>query len=182
MNQYVKLAKYAIEEYIKTGKAIAVPENLPPEFYKKQGGVFVSLHEKGKLRGCIGTYLPFHKNLAEEIIENAVAACSRDHRFRPISAEELQKIDMEVSVLSPPEKIRGFDELDPKKYGVIVRSFDGRSGLLLPNLEGVDSVDEQLSISCQKAGINPTVDKNIEILKFTVKKYSERSNCRENAL
>lgn len=171
MNQYVELAKKAIGEYIKAGKVICVPGNLPPEFYEKQGGVFISLHEKGNLRGCIGTYLPFHENLAEEIIKNAVAACSCDRRFRPIAAEEVQDIDIEVSVLSPPEKIKNPKELDPKKYGVIVKSLDGRSGLLLPDLEGVDSVDEQLSISCQKAGINPAMDKNIEILKFTVKKY-----------
>jgi len=168
---YVGLAKAAIEEYVRNGKIISIPENLPPEFHKKGRGVFVSLHKRKELRGCVGTYLPAHENLAEEIILNAVAACSRDYRFNSITADELPILSVEVSLLSPPERIKNVGELDPNKYGVVVKCSDGRTGLLLPDLEGVDSAQEQIAIACQKAGINPVSDKEIEIHKFTVEKY-----------
>ncbi len=173
MNEYVNLAKSAIGEYVKTGTIIPVPENLPPEFYEKKHGVFVSIHNGAELRGCIGTYLPAHKNLAKEIILNSIAACSRDNRFSPISAEELPNLKIEVSLLSVPEKISTPDELDPKKYGVIVKCPDGRTGLLLPDLEGVDSIEQQISIAYQKGGISPALEKEMEIFKFTVQKFSE---------
>jgi len=173
MNSYVQLAKYAIEEYVKTGKIVNIPENFPPEFYEKNHGVFVSLRKNKELRGCIGTYLPAHKNLAEEIIMNAVAACSRDHRFIPVSVDELADLSVEVSLLSEPERISSISELDPKKYGVIVKCPDGRCGLLLPNLEGIDTVEQQFAIACQKGGISSETEKNIEICKFSVEKYSQ---------
>lgn len=173
MNSYVQLAKYAIEEYIKTGKIVNIPENFPPEFYEKNHGVFVSLRKNKELRGCIGTYLPAHKNLAEEIIKNAVAACSRDHRFVPISAEELVDLSVEISLLGESERISDISELDPKKYGAIVKCPDGRCGLLLPNLEGIDTVEQQLTIACQKGRISPETEKNIEIYKFSVEKHSQ---------
>lgn len=172
MSQYVQLAKSAIEEYIKYGKIIDIPENLPPEFYEKKCGVFVSIRNGKELRGCIGTYLPTHKNLAEEIILNAVAACSRDSRFSPIAAEELPTLSIEVSLLNEPEKISSLEELDPKKFGVIVKCSDGRCGLLLPDLEGIDSAEQQLSIACQKAGINPSSKKRLDLYRFSVEKYS----------
>ncbi len=172
MNEYIKLAKTAAEKYVKTRKIIDVPSNLPPEFYEKKFGVFVSIHNNKELRGCIGTYLPVHENLAEEIIMNAIAACSRDNRFEPINIEEFGDLLFEVSLLNAPEKISELKELDSEKYGVIVRCPDGRCGLLLPNLEGVESVEHQLSIACQKAGINPNRDNDIEIEKFEVKKYN----------
>jgi AmmeMemoRadiSam system protein A len=173
MNPYAQLAKSAIEEYVRHRKIMDVPKNLPPEFYSQKGGVFVSLHKGNKLRGCIGTYLPVHKNLAEEIILNAIAACSRDNRFSPLSPEELPELKVEVSLLSSPKKISSLAEIDPQKYGVIVRCSDGRTGLLLPNLEGIDSAEKQLSIACQKGGINPAFDKNLEIYIFTTQKYEE---------
>lgn len=171
MNNYIQLAKSAIEEYTKFRKIIDIPEDLPPEFYGEKCGVFVSIHNRKELRGCIGTYLPAHKNLAEEIILNAIAACSKDNRFFPISEEELPGLSVEVSLLSEPEKISDLDELDPKKFGVIVKSSDGRCGLLLPGLESVEIVEQQFSIACQKAGISPILDKSLEIYKFTVRKY-----------
>ncbi len=169
---HVKLAKDAIEKYIETEKTMPVPENLPPEFYKKKGGVFVSIHKGKELRGCIGTYLPARKNLAEEIIANAVAACSRDSRFSPMAPEELPELTVEVNLLSEPKKISSLKELDPKKYGVIVKRGDGKCGLLLPGLEGVDSADQQISIACRKAGINPCSKEDTEIYKFAVQKFS----------
>lgn len=171
MNEFVKLAKSAIEEHVKRGKILDLPENLPPEFYLKKFGVFVSIFEDQSLRGCIGTYLPAHKNLAEEIIMNAVAASSRDPRFAPIRIAELKNLSIEVSLLSSPEKISGLSELDPKKYGVIAKCSDGRCGLLLPDLEGVETLEQQFLIACQKGGIDPHFEKDIEIERFKVKKY-----------
>lgn len=171
MSLYVQLAKSAIEEYVRTGKKVSIPENLPPEFFEKKGGVFVSIHEGKELRGCIGTYFPLHKNLAGEIVSNAIAACSRDPRFSPIMSDELDKLSIEVSLLGEPQKISKLEELDPKKYGIIVKSPDGRQGLLLPELDGVDSVQQQISIACQKGGINPGFEKNLEIFRFETKKY-----------
>lgn len=173
MNHYVQLAKSAVEEYVKNGKTMDVSDNLPSEFYEKNHGVFVSLHMGKELRGCIGTHSPAHKNLAEEIIMNAVAACSRDHRFIPISADELADLSVEVSLLGESEKISDMGELDPIKYGAIVKCSDGRCGLLLPALEGVDTAEQQILIACQKGGINPAMDKNMEIYKFSVEKYSQ---------
>ncbi len=173
MNLYVQLAKSAIEEYVKRGRIVNIPQNLPPEFYTQKGGVFVSLHKGNELRGCIGTYFPVQKNLAEEIILNAIAACSRDNRFLPISSEELPELKVEVSLLSTPKKISSLAEIDPQKYGLIVKCSDGRVGLLLPNLEGINSAEQQLSIACQKGGINPAFDKNLEIYIFTTQKYEE---------
>jgi AmmeMemoRadiSam system protein A len=172
MNDHVKLAKYAIEEYVKTGNTVSSPENLPPEFHEKKCGVFVSLHKSGELRGCIGTYSPFHENLAEEIIHNAVAACSLDNRFYPVTAKDLSELKIEVSLLGTPEEIKDMKDLDPKKYGVIARCSDGRCGLLLPDLDGVNDVGRQISIACQKGGIDPKKD-TFEIQRFKVEKYSQ---------
>ncbi|MDI6778143.1 MAG: AmmeMemoRadiSam system protein A [Patescibacteria group bacterium] len=171
MNLYVKLAREAIENYIHYGKVIGAPSDLPPDFYENKCGVFVSIHNGKELRGCIGTYLPAHKNLAEEIILNAVAACSRDSRFSPITVEELPALSVEISLLSVPESISSLDELDPKKYGVVVKCFDGRCGLLLPDIEGVDSTEQQILIACQKGGINLKADADAEIYKFQVNKF-----------
>ena len=172
MNPYIQLAQTAIEEYINKGKIISVPNNLPREFYEKQSGVFVTIRIDKNLRGCIGTYLPARKNIAEEIIQNAISACSQDNRFPPITREELPLLDIEVSLLSNPQKITNLKELDQEKFGVIVKCRDGRCGLLLPNLEGVDSVKKQLTIACQKGGIDPNLDKDLEIYKFSVTKFS----------
>ncbi|MFA5925382.1 MAG: AmmeMemoRadiSam system protein A [Parcubacteria group bacterium] len=171
MNYHVQLAKSAIEEYVRSEKIIDVPENLPAEFYKKNGGVFVTISGGEGLRGCVGTYSPAYASLAEEIIMNAVAACSHDDRFSPISPEELPELSLEVSLLNSPRKISGLLELDPKKYGVIVKCPDGRCGLLLPDLQGVDNVERQFSIACQKGRISPDDGKEMEIWRFEVKKY-----------
>lgn len=172
MSIQIQLAKSAIEEYVRNGKIISISKNLPSEFYEKKCGVFVSLHKGDELKGCIGTYLPFQKNLAEEIIHNAIAACSQDNRFYPVTEKDLPKLKIEVSLLSAPEKIKDIKELDPKRYGVIVRCPDGRCGLLLPDLEGVDSANDQISIACQKGGIDQKKDV-FETNRFEVEKYSQ---------
>ena len=121
---------------------------------ERRAGVFVSIHKEGRLRGCIGTILPVRECIAEEIIDNAISAASRDPRFDPIRPEELDKLEINVDVLSEPEKIESRAELDVKRYGVIV-SCGSRRGLLLPDLDGVDTVDEQVSIAMKKGGISP---------------------------
>jgi AmmeMemoRadiSam system protein A len=133
-----------------------------------RAGVFVSLKKNGQLRGCIGTFEPCQENIASEIIHNAVAAGVNDPRFWPVELDEIPELDFSVDVLTPPEPVRSRDELDPKRYGVIVNN-GRRTGLLLPDLDGVDTVDEQLSIACQKAGIAP--DEPIHIFRFEVNRY-----------
>ena len=171
MNPYTNLAKTTIETYIKTSQAIECPEDLIKKMYTQKSGVFVTIHNKNEdLRGCIGTFMPIQKNVAEEIIQNAVSACSRDHRFSPITPEELPNLKYEVSLLSEPEEVRDVSGQDPEKYGLIVRTADGKAGLLLPDLDGVDTVDQQIEICCQKGGIDPANDKLI-FYRFTVEKH-----------
>ena len=172
MNEYVKLAKNAIEEYIRTGKKSEVPENLPAEFYDIKKGVFVTIYIKNTktLRGCIGTFLPTKENVAQEIVDNAISAAIHDYRFNPVLESELDNLIYEVSLLNPPEQINSVENLDAKKYGVIVKSLGGKTGLLLPDIEGVKTPEEQISIACQKAGIDLEIEK-IELFKFTVSRY-----------
>lgn len=170
MNEYVKLTKDAVEGYIKSRKTVNIPENLPPEFYSRRAGVFVTIRKGRELRGCIGTFLPTKENIAKEIIENAIAACSRDNRFFPIVKEELPVLDYEVSILSEPELVKDIKAHNPKKHGIIVRCADGRCGLLLPDLDGVDSTEKQIYIACQKGGINPEAD-DMRLYEFTVEKH-----------
>ena len=115
--------------------------------------MFVSIHKDGRLRGCIGTILPVYGSVAEEIIHNAVSASTRDPRFDPVRPEELDKLEINVDVLTEPERIESKAQLDVKRYGVIVSS-GSRRGLLLPDLDGVDTVDEQVAIAMKKGGIS----------------------------
>ena len=151
-DEYVKLARSAVEHYTAGREIIPVPAHLPREMTDRRAGAFVSLHKDGRLRGCIGTIGPTASCVAEEIIGNAVSACSRDPRFDPVRPEELPLLDISVDVLGDPEDISSEEELDPRRYGVIVSS-GSRRGLLLPDLEGVDTVRQQVDIARQKAGI-----------------------------
>lgn len=167
MNPIVALAKETVETYIKTGKKPDPPKNLTPEM-KQQAGVFVSIHKKGDLRGCIGTFEAQQSNVAEEVITNAISSATRDPRFSPIAKEELKDLDYSVDVLTVPEPVEDENQLDPKKYGVIVEA-EWRRGLLLPDLEGVDTVDYQIDICRQKGGIGP--DEPVKLYRFEVKRY-----------
>lgn len=167
MHPLVELAKKTIETYIREGRIISPPEHLTPDMTEK-AGVFVSLKKHGQLRGCIGTFMPTCENVASEIIRNAISAATRDYRFHPVEEEELRELVYSVDVLSPPEKVKDASELDPKKYGVIVVSSQ-RKGLLLPDLEGVDTVEDQLMIAKMKAGIFP--EEEVDIYRFRVKRY-----------
>ena len=149
---YVRLARETVESYIRERKKPGVPDWATEEMLHGRAGVFVSIHKDGKLRGCIGTFLPTRENIAQEIISNAVSASTRDPRFDPIRPEELKWLEINVDVLSVPERISGMDELDVKRYGVIVSS-GSRRGLLLPDLEGVDTVEDQVGIARKKGGI-----------------------------
>ena len=166
MSPPVSLARKTVETYVKEGKT-PKPEELTPEM-KEKAGVFVSIHKLGGLRGCIGTFDPQCENVAEEIINNAISSATRDPRFPPIAPDELKDLSYSVDVLTKPEPIPGKDQLDPRKYGVIVEC-GFRRGLLLPDLGGVDSVDHQIDVCRQKAGIAP--DEAIKLYRFEVRRY-----------
>lgn len=196
MSLYIELAKSAVENYIKERKITKAPKNIPEEIFSKRAGVFVTIEKNGQLRGCIGTYLPIKKNIAEEIIHNAIAAATEDYRFTPIQKEELPDLSYVVYILNEPEFVKDTKKLNPKKYGIIVKTlpivspngstgspqektdviFNGhlpiKTGLLLPGLDGVDTIEQQFSIACQKGGIDPQKEK-VLIYSFTVEKYDE---------
>jgi len=166
MHPLVELARKTVETHVKQGKT-PHPKKLTPEMREK-AGVFVSIHKLGELRGCIGTIEPEKDNVAAEIIANAVSSATRDPRFPPIAPDELDQLDYSVDILTKPEPIPSQDQLDPKRYGVIVEAGFKR-GLLLPDLEGVDTADYQIEICRQKAGIAP--DEPIKLYRFEVTRY-----------
>ncbi|MEW6066753.1 MAG: AmmeMemoRadiSam system protein A [Nitrospirota bacterium] len=168
MHPLVELAKKSIEAYVKEGQIIKPPDPLPPEMAEK-AGVFVCIKKHGQLRGCIGTFVPIAECTGKETILNAISAATKDPRFTPVEEDELDELVYSVDVLSPPEKVKNMSELDPRKYGIIVVSGFKR-GLLLPDLEGVDSVEEQLRIAKMKADIMPYEE--VEIYRFEVKRYT----------
>lgn len=173
---YVMLARATIEQFVKTGKRLKFPselpaglaEALPEEATKERAGAFVSVHKNGMLRGCIGTIGPVQDSIAEEIISNAISAVSRDPRFERVREDELELLEINVDILGKPENIDGPDQLDVKRYGVIV-SCGARKGLLLPDLEGVDTVEEQIDIARRKGGISP--DDDYKLQRFEVVRY-----------
>ena len=171
-NPYVKLARESLNYYFKNKRLMIASNDLPREMLEERHGVFVSLKKFGQLRGCIGTIFPTTDCVANEIIRNAIQAAIADPRFLEVTEDELVDIDISVDVLTNPIKAIK-EELNPKIYGVIVSKGQNR-GLLLPDLEGVDTVEEQLNIACQKGGINPNSDYNIE--KFEVIRYKEGEN------
>lgn len=176
MDIYAQLARRTVETYAETGKIISVPEGLPQEFYDCQKGVFITIYKtegSGKcLRGCVGTYEPVAQNIAEEIIQNAICASQQDNRFSPVTKDELMSLGYEVSLLDAPEQIYRTEDLDPKKYGVIIKSEDGRTGLLLPDIEGVDTPLHQIQIAAQKGCIDFRTEEFL-LFRFTVEKHKE---------
>lgn len=163
----VQLARQTIETFVKEKKVISPPAELSPEM-KGKAGVFVSLHSKGRLRGCIGTFVPTTENVATEIIHNAIEASTRDPRFSPVEENELADLEISVDVLTEPVKVASVKDLNAKKYGVIVKC-GARRGLLLPDLEGVNLPEEQIAICRQKAWIGDA--EPIELFRFEVKRY-----------
>ncbi len=168
MHPLVQLAKNTVELYIREKKIREVREDELPEEYRQQAGVFVCLKIAGNLRGCVGTFQPTEPTIAHETVRNAISASTCDPRFSCIRPAELDRIEYTVDVLTQPELIREKSELDPRRYGVIVQA-DGRRGLLLPDLEGVDTVDQQIGIAMQKAGIPAGAP--VKLFRFEVKRY-----------
>ena len=165
---WVKLARESAEYFVKNGQEMELPAWVPPELLKVRAGAFVSVHKFGALRGCIGTIAATKENLALEIIHNAVSAVSEDPRFDPVTEDELKYLDINVDVLGQAEKISSPDQLDVKKYGVIVQSGYKR-GLLLPDLDGVDTVEQQISIAKRKGGIAP--GEEVDLFRFEVVRH-----------
>lgn len=167
----VQLAHQAVGAYILDGRHMSPPpeEEMTPEM-RERAGTFVSLHEFGELRGCVGTFRPQHANVAVEIIENAIASATRDPRFPPVQPDEVDDLDISVDVLSDPEPVESPADLDPQLYGVIVTDLNNaRRGLLLPALEQVKTVEYQIAIARQKAFIGP--DEPVRLYRFHVKRY-----------
>lgn len=166
---HVDLARATIEAWAKEGRKLS-PDEKKEERGKLVGksAVFVSLKKGGALRGCIGTFQPTRETLADEIVTNTISAAFRDPRFPPVSEDELDELDISVDVLSEPEPVPDASYLDPRRYGIIVK-LGSRTGLLLPDLQGVDSVEEQIEIACNKAGIEP--HEPIQLYRFTVDRF-----------
>lgn len=167
-DEYVRLARKTINMFISENKIPVVDDSFPEEMKRKKAGVFVSIHENGALRGCIGTIEACYSSIAEEIINNAIQASMHDPRFEPIKANELDLLEISVDVLGPIENIKDRKDLDVERYGVIVKSGMKR-GLLLPNLDGITSIDQQINIACQKAGIDTEDD--FELQRFEVVRH-----------
>ncbi len=168
-----QLARRAIETYVRQGRQIEPPRELSPEM-RQRAGAFVTLHRHGQLRGCIGTIQPVHDNLAQEIIHNAISAAARDPRFPPVSSHELADLEIEVDVLKEPEPVTSLDQLDPKRYGLIVQSVrqPWKRGLLLPDLEGIETVKDQVHWTrYHKAGITDP-DEPVQMFRFEVIRYT----------
>lgn len=168
-DSYVSLARKALEYYVKTGENISEIEEIDKELLKLKAGTFVTLTKDGGLRGCIGTIAPTTPCVANEIIKNAIKAGTEDPRFPPVKEDEIPFIKYTVSILETPEKIDSENELDPSKYGIIVEKGFKR-GLLLPNIEGVNTVDEQVKIAKRKAGMSPN-ERNVKLRRFEVMKH-----------
>ena len=173
---YVRLARATIDKFVRTNKKLKFPEELPEgladalpeEATKERAGAFVSVHKNGMLRGCIGTIGPVRDSIAEEIISNAISAVAHDPRFERVREDELDLLEINVDILGKPEYIDGPEGLDVKRYGVIVSSGSKR-GLLLPDLEGVDTVEDQIGIAMRKGGISPS--DNYRLQRFEVVRY-----------
>lgn len=164
----VKWARQSLIQYLDCQAQMPVPSDIPTE-YRDQAGVFVSLKKDGELRGCIGTFTPTKESVVAEIIANAVSAGTEDPRFWPVTAEELNELTISVDILSAPERIGSLAQLDPKRYGVIVKR-GRRSGLLLPDLEGIDQIEDQVAIARDKAGI--AQGEEVELYRFSVTRYT----------
>lgn len=167
-DEYVRLARKSIEALLIDKCRLQRPEGLSSELTDRKAGVFVSIKKDGRLRGCMGTVSPAEECIADEIINNALAAGFGDTRFDALKENELDEIEISVDVLSTPEKINSVDMLDPQKYGVIV-GMGCAEGLLLPNLEGITTVEQQVAIALQKAGIPKS--SGFEIKRFEVVRH-----------
>jgi AmmeMemoRadiSam system protein A len=163
------LARETVERYVRTGLVGEPPDGLAAAL-REPSGAFVTLRLRGRLRGCVGTLAPSRADVAREIIASAVSAASADPRFAPVRPDELQALDYEVDIVGPMEAVAGLDDLDPRRYGVLVEA-DGRRGVLLPDLGGVETAVQQVEIARAKAGLAPGAA--VRLYRFTVRRYRE---------
>jgi len=168
-NPYVELARKALETYIINRQVIIPASDLPDDMIKRKAGVFVVIKKNNQFRGCIGTMQPTRENIALEIIQNAISAGTRDPRFYPVSKDELADLVYFVDVIKQYEQVESLEELDVKKYGLAVMT-EYKVGLILPDIEGIETPEHQLYIALGKAGIEPS--ENYRIYRFTVTRYS----------
>ena len=167
MHLLVKLAVRSVEHFIETGNPLPCPDHLP-DFLRQSAATFVSIKKQGSLRGCIGTMTPKYKNLAEEVIQNALRSASEDPRFDPIQKKELPSLTFSVDVLQPLEKIENIKDHNIKQFGLVVRG-KGKQGVLLPDLDIIKSADQQLKICLKKGGFK--LNDTYEIFRFEVKRF-----------
>ncbi len=167
MIQYTELAKKAVEKYVKEGKKIE-----PTKMTGKKAGVFVTIEKDGEFRACIGTFLPVEEDISKEIVRNAVAAATEDYRLGPVIKDELPSLSYSVYILEEPELISSIEDLNPREYGIIVRSNSTKTGLLLPGLEGIETANKQILLACQKASINPETE-DFLIYRFRAEKHED---------
>ncbi len=169
----VVLARETIEHYVRDGVRIRPPKELGPEM-RRRAGAFVTIHRQGQLRGCIGTIQPSCDTVAEEVIQNAISAASRDPRFSPVRRDELEDLDVKVDVLGESEPVTGLDQLDPKRYGLIVQSkrHPSKRGLLLPDLEGIDTVEKQVYWTRYHKALITDPDEPVQMFRFEVQRYT----------
>ncbi len=178
----VKFARLVIEERVKdkvppklivANDTVRVNDSsieLPKDnnYLNMKRGTFVSIKNESGLRGCIGTIMPTQNNVIDEIYRNAIAAATKDYRFNPIEPDELNGLVISVDVLSELEEVENLNQLSPDRYGVIV-SIKGSQGVLLPNLDSIETVEDQIRIASNKGGFS--VDKIEKIMRFTVDRF-----------
>lgn len=165
---FVSFARKCVEAFVQNGKPLDFPQNLPDALTKDKAGVFVTLKKDGNLRGCIGTIEPVRENIAHEIFHNAISACSKDPRFKPVRKDELEDIVYSVDVLTKAKPVTDISLLNPKIHGIIVQN-GVRRGLLLPDLEGIDTTEEQIRIARMKGGIASY--EPVDLFYFTVERH-----------
>jgi AmmeMemoRadiSam system protein A len=169
----VVLARQAIEHYVRHGERLEPPDQLPDDL-RRPAGAFVTIRRQGSLRGCIGTTQPTCTTVAEEVIRNAISAATQDYRFSPVTVDELDGLDVKVDVLSEMELVENLDQLDPKRYGLLVQSPSNprKRGLLLPDLDGIDTVEDQVHWTrYHKAGITDP-DEPVQMYRFEVIRHT----------
>jgi AmmeMemoRadiSam system protein A len=167
----VGLARLAVERHVRDGVRVDVPD-LPLSL-PSRAGAFVTIRDGKDLRGCVGTIEPVEPDLGAEIVRSAILAATEDPRFDPVRAGELPRLSYSVSVLEPPEEIDSIEQLDPARFGVIVMS-GGRRGLLLPDIEGIDTPDLQVEIARRKAGIRP--GSPVRLFRFRARQFPEHDS------
>ena len=143
-------ARLCLDRLLAGGRPGVAPKH---QLYSLRAACFVTLKKRGELRGCVGTLAPVEASLGREIARNAASSAFSDPRFSPVVVEEFEALEFSVDVLSPSEACQ-FQDLDPLRYGVIVKS-GRRRGVLLPDLQGVETADVQVQIAQRKAGIPP---------------------------